>query len=248
MTPLDMLESEVVFDRIRSRRRLGRYLIEGELGQGAMGFVYRAFDSWMNRRVALKFLHPRLAAKESAWDLFSREARCLARVDHPSVVRIFDHGVAEGVLPYHVCECIPGMNMKRWIGNRRGTGGLLAWVFQALDGLRACHEAGVLHRDIKPSNLQIAPDGRAVLIDFGLALDGPARAELQRRLPHAVFTGALTGEPLAAAYASADIFVFPSLTETFGNVVTEAMASGLAVCAFDTAAAHQHIQDRFVEL
>ena len=78
--------------------------------------------------------------------------------------------------------------------------------------------------------------------------DGPSRAELQRRLPNAVFTGALTGEPLAAAYASADVFVFPSLTETFGNVVTEAMASGLAVCAFDTAAAHQHIQDRFVEL
>ncbi|MEB3735004.1 glycosyltransferase [Halopseudomonas pachastrellae] len=69
--------------------------------------------------------------------------------------------------------------------------------------------------------------------------DGPSRAELQRRLPHAVFTGALTGEPLAAAYASGDVFVFPSLTETFGNVVTEAMASGLAVCAFDTAAAHQ---------
>ena len=75
--------------------------------------------------------------------------------------------------------------------------------------------------------------------------DGPSRAELQRRLPNAVFTGALTGEPLAAAYASGDVFVFPSLTETFGNVVTEAMASGLAVCAFDTAAAHQHIQDRY---
>ncbi len=75
--------------------------------------------------------------------------------------------------------------------------------------------------------------------------DGPAQDDLRKRLPDAIFTGPLTGAPLARAYASADIFVFPSLTETFGNVVTEAMASGLAVCAFDTAAAHQHIQDRY---
>ncbi|MGY8811131.1 MAG: glycosyltransferase family 4 protein [Pseudomonadales bacterium] len=75
--------------------------------------------------------------------------------------------------------------------------------------------------------------------------DGPSASELRKRMPEAIFTGALTGSALASAYASADIFVFPSLTETFGNVVTEAMASGLAVCAFDTAAAHQHIQDRY---
>jgi len=75
--------------------------------------------------------------------------------------------------------------------------------------------------------------------------DGPSRAQLQRQLPDAVFTGWLSGPALATAYASADIFVFPSKTETFGNVVTEAMASGLAVNAFDSAAAHQHIRDRF---
>ncbi|WP_028614634.1 glycosyltransferase family 4 protein [Halopseudomonas pelagia] len=75
--------------------------------------------------------------------------------------------------------------------------------------------------------------------------DGPSRQELQRQLPDATFTGALTGQALSQAYASADIFLFPSVTETFGNVVTEAMASGLAVCAFDLAAAHQHIRDRF---
>ncbi|OWL89796.1 glycosyltransferase family 4 protein [Halopseudomonas aestusnigri] len=78
-----------------------------------------------------------------------------------------------------------------------------------------------------------------------VAGDGPSLADLQKQLPEAIFTGARTGDELARIYASADIFVFPSLTETFGNVVTEAMASGLAVCAFDTAAAHQHIQDRY---
>ena len=75
--------------------------------------------------------------------------------------------------------------------------------------------------------------------------DGPQREMLQQGLPDAIFTGTLTGDDLAAAYASADVFLFPSLTDTFGNVVTEAMASGLAVVAFDTAAAHQHIRDRY---
>lgn len=75
--------------------------------------------------------------------------------------------------------------------------------------------------------------------------DGPMRADLQQQLPEATFTGWLNGAELAQAYASADIFVFPSTLETFGNVVTEAMASGLAINAFDSAAAHQHIRDRF---
>lgn len=75
--------------------------------------------------------------------------------------------------------------------------------------------------------------------------DGPLRQSLEKNMPGAYFTGALSGTELATVYASADVFVFPSLTETFGNVVTEAMASGLAVNAFDTAAAHQHIRDRY---
>jgi glycosyltransferase involved in cell wall biosynthesis len=72
--------------------------------------------------------------------------------------------------------------------------------------------------------------------------DGPARRRLERQAPEAVFTGALRGETLAAHYASADVFLFPSLTETFGNVVLEALASGLAVVAFDEAAAGQHVR------
>jgi len=72
--------------------------------------------------------------------------------------------------------------------------------------------------------------------------DGPARARMQRRYPEHRFTGARTGEALAAYYASADVFLFPSLTETFGNVVLEAMASGLAVLAFDRAAAGIYIR------
>lgn len=94
------------------------------------------------------------------------------------------------------------------------------------------------------STLRGMPDyeGRLRMIVVG---DGPLRETLERDMPDAIFTGALAGTELARVYASADIFVFPSLTETFGNVVTEAMASGLAVNAFDLAAAHQHLRDRY---
>jgi glycosyltransferase involved in cell wall biosynthesis len=83
--------------------------------------------------------------------------------------------------------------------------------------------------------------------DPGLRLvlvgDGPEHAALRRRCPDAVFAGMRTGEDLARHYASADVFLFPSLTETFGNVTLEAMASGLAVLAFDYAAAREHVRD-----
>jgi glycosyltransferase involved in cell wall biosynthesis len=81
------------------------------------------------------------------------------------------------------------------------------------------------------------PSARLVVVG-----DGPLRAELQRRHPEFIFTGTLRGEELAAHYASADAFLFPSLSETFGNVVLEAMASGLPVVAFDDAAAREHIR------
>lgn len=123
------------------------------------------------------------------------------------------------------------------------------------DALRASWGAGpddpvVLHvgRIAAEKNLSVLGDAcaaiertlpRARLVIVG---DGPQRSELQARLPHAVFTGQQRGEALARHYASADLFVFASLTETFGNVTTEAMASGLAVAAFDHAAAGQLVE------
>jgi glycosyltransferase involved in cell wall biosynthesis len=83
------------------------------------------------------------------------------------------------------------------------------------------------------------PDRQLKLIVVG---DGPQRANLERQLPDAVFCGTQRGEGLSAHYASADVFLFPSMTETFGNVVLEALASGLGVVAYDEAAAGQHIR------
>jgi len=82
-----------------------------------------------------------------------------------------------------------------------------------------------------------SPDAKLVMVG-----DGPARAALQQQYPHVIFAGMRTGEDLAAHYASGDLFLYPSLTETYGNVTVEAMASGLAVLAYDYAAARQHIR------
>ncbi len=84
---------------------------------------------------------------------------------------------------------------------------------------------------------KVNPRARLVMVG-----DGPARAELEKQHPHVIFPGMLTGEPLAQYYASGDIFLYPSLTETYGNVTVEAMASGLATVAYDYAAARQHMR------
>ena len=108
--------------------------------------------------------------------------------------------------------------------------------------LAAEKNLGLLQRSWQYVQQQNASGVRVCMVVVG---DGPQRKQLQQEMPGVIFTGPLTGAALSAAYASADVFLFPSLTDTFGNVVTEAMASGLAVVAFDTAAAHQHIRDRY---
>lgn len=96
-----------------------------------------------------------------------------------------------------------------------------------------------LHVVIKAFEQMRQVNGKAKLVMVG---DGPARAELQKQYPHVIFAGMQTGEALARHYASGDIFLYPSLTETYGNVTVEAMASGLATVAYDYAAARQHIR------
>ena len=96
-----------------------------------------------------------------------------------------------------------------------------------------------LHVVIQAFEQMRAVEPRAKLVMVG---DGPARAELEKQHPHVIFAGMQTGEPLAKHYASGDIFLYPSLTETYGNVTVEAMSSGLATVAYDYAAARQHIR------
>jgi len=150
-----------------------RYRVVKLLGQGGMGAVYQAWDTRLNRPVALKEMSPQpgLDAQMLA-DLrrqFKQEAQILATLVHPNLVRVTDYFSWRGS-EYLVMDFVEGESLAQRI-RREGPqpeAQVLAWAGQLLDALAYCHSKGVIHRDIKPANIIIAPDERAVLVDFGL--------------------------------------------------------------------------------
>ena len=149
--------------------RIGRYQILGELGQGAMGTVYRGRDEMLDRDVAVKVMSKGLADAD-ARARFLREARAAARLQHPNIVVIYELGEHEGA-PFMVLELLEGVDLQRAIdgGIRPDPRATLPVVLQLLAGLGHAHEHGIVHRDVKPSNVFL-PFGRpAKIMDFGVA-------------------------------------------------------------------------------
>lgn len=151
--------------------RLGRYEVERLIGSGGMGVVFKAFDTELNRPVAIKLLAPYLASSGPARKRFSREARAAAAVVHPHVVPI--HNVeTEREAPFIVMQYVSGESLQARI-DRDGALELCETLrigMQVADGLSAAHQQGIVHRDIKPSNILLEEDvDRALISDFGLA-------------------------------------------------------------------------------
>src|SRR5581483_738652 len=148
---------------------IGHYRLLEQVGEGGMGVVYRAHDQRLGRDVALKLLPPAAFNDENARKRFHKEARVLARLNHPNIATVFDFDSQNGI-DFLVTEYIPGETLaSRLAAGTISTNEVLRLGMQLADGLAAAHEAGVLHRDLKPANLQLTPDGRLKILDFGLA-------------------------------------------------------------------------------
>ncbi len=145
-------------------QQLGRYVLLAHLGAGGMGVVYAAYDPELDRRVALKLLRRGDAAGARLRD----EARAIAKLAHPNVVAVHDVGEALGEV-FVAMEHVDGITLREWTRTPRTPAEILAVFAQAGAGLAAAHEVGLVHRDIKPSNIMIGKDGRARVLDFGLA-------------------------------------------------------------------------------
>jgi serine/threonine protein kinase len=151
-------------------RQIGRYRIERELGRGAMGVVYDAFDPDLDRHVALKTIHLDRISGEGLADCLRREAKSIARLDHPNIVTLYDAGEI-GSVYYLVLQLVDGetlsARMRRWraIPVREAVG----HVLQLLSALDYAHNRGLVHRDVKPANVMIGADGVVKLMDFGIA-------------------------------------------------------------------------------
>lgn len=154
------------------------YDVQVVIGRGGMGTVYRARHRKLDRMVAIKVLLPPAAAGASAAEAaafterFEREARVLARLDHPNIVRIHDFGTMPEPLGLHylVLEYVEGANLRDLLRDGRLTPReVLELVPQICEGLQAAHRVGVIHRDIKPENILVDADGHVRIADFGLA-------------------------------------------------------------------------------
>jgi len=146
---------------------IGPYRIEGLLGEGGMGVVYRAFDPKLKRPVAVKLL-PDLA-DAAARQRFQREARTITALNHPHILTVYDVGELDG-RQYLVTELVDGGTLRSWAAaEKRSWRQIVDMLVGVADGLATAHQAGVIHRDIKPENILIAKNGYAKLADFGLA-------------------------------------------------------------------------------
>ncbi len=156
-------------DELMVGSSLGRYVLLGKVGEGGMGVVYSAFDPELDRRIAVKVIRSEAAAaSEEAKQQLRQEARAMARLTHPNVVRVYDVG-RQGGLVYIAMEYVDGVDLGRFASRHSDSWRtVFAACIEAGRGLLAAHEAGLVHRDFKPSNVLCANDGRVLVADFGL--------------------------------------------------------------------------------
>src|SRR5690349_7561547 len=170
---------------------LDRYRVEQELGEGAMGRVYRARHVRVGRTVAIKVLHPHMLREPGAVERFEREARLAARLHHPSVAAVVDFD--DGIM---VMEHAPGRPLVDVMNGAMPRERAIAIVRQLLVGLDHAHAMGLVHRDLKPENVMIDDADRTCIVDWGIAVLREGSDDETRRL---TTQGLVLGTPMYMA-------------------------------------------------
>jgi len=227
---------------LQAGTRFGPYEIAGPLGAGGMGEVYRAYDTRLQRDVAIKVLPASYSADLDRLRRFEQEARAASQLNHPNIVTVHDFGTHEGA-PYVVQELLVGETLRERIGSGSlGTRKATEYALEIAHGLAAAHEKGIVHRDLKPENIFITSDGRVKILDFGLAkllasnkgAEGPddARTATLETLPGVVMgtVGYVSPEQVRALPADARSDIF-----SFGTILFE-MLTGRRAFRRDTSA------------
>lgn len=154
---------------LQNGEKIGQYEIVAPLGQGGMANVYKAYHERLDRYVAIKVMHQSMLQDDSFLSRFQREARIVAKLEHPNIVPVYDYSEHNGI-PYLVMKYIEGTTLKRYslkVGlTLQQTASIMTELAQALD---YAHSRDVLHRDMKPSNILMDMQGKPYITDFGLA-------------------------------------------------------------------------------
>ena len=171
--------------------QVGKYILERELGKGAMGSVWYSHHPGLRIPVAVKILDPKLAAEdEDFYSRFIKEGRLAASINHQNVVRVYDAG-SEGRTYFLVMEYIQGVDAKKMLK----ANGILPveqivdLAISACEALKAAHKLGIIHRDIKPDNIMVLEDGSIKLADLGIA------KKVDDKMHHSTMAGTAMGTP-----------------------------------------------------
>ena len=224
---------------LASGTRLGPFEIVAPLGAGGMGEVYRARDDRLGREVAVKVLPAGVVDHADAEARFAREARAASALNHPNIVVVHDVG-RSGDVSWVAMELVEGTSLRQVLTEGRPPlRRALQIGAQIADGLAAAHEKGITHRDLKPENVVVRPDGRAKILDFGLAKAAPKEAgsedETIRAAEGATAPGIVLGTPsyMSPEQASGRPVDFHSDQFSFGSVFYE-MVTGRRAFRRDT--------------
>jgi len=175
-----------LFGTTETRPKVGRFVLLDQLGAGAMGTVYSAFDPELDRKIAIKVLHHRVGDEQArARTRLLREGRALAKLAHPNVATLYEVGTVQDRV-FLAMEFVAGQPLETWMETAHDWREVTRVFAAAGEGLAAAHTAGIIHRDFKPGNVVLGDDGRVTVLDFGLATpDGPTETDEPQTAPDA---------------------------------------------------------------